>query len=77
MMSAVVLAQVLDTDNVKRYSEDSSKGRVEGSLGGRVPDKYVVVRNNELCNIRYVSKALICWQLADVVKIRIEFFSTL
>ena len=53
-ISGVVLAEVIDHDDVKVYSEDKDKGKVEGSIGGRVPDKYVVVRNNELLHIRLV-----------------------
>ena len=51
-MSCVVLTQVLDHPSVKMYSEDGARGRVEGSVGGRVPDKYILVRNNELAHIR-------------------------
>ena len=51
-MSCVVLTQVLDHPGVKLYSEDRARGSVEGSVGGRVPDKYVLVRNNELAHIR-------------------------
>ena len=39
---------------MKLYSDDTSRGRAEGSEGGRVPDKYMVIRNNELVNIRYI-----------------------
>ena len=53
-MSCVVLTQVLDHPGVKMYSEDRARGSVEGSVGGRVPDKYVLVRNNELAHIRLV-----------------------
>ena len=51
-VSCVVLTQVLDHPSVKLYSEDRARGSVEGSVGGRVPDKYVLVRNNELAHIR-------------------------
>jgi len=53
-VSCVVLTQVLDHPSVKLYSEDRARGSVEGSVGGRVPDKYVLVRNNELAHIRYL-----------------------
>ena len=45
---------MLDHPGVKLYSEDRARGSVEGSVGGRVPDKYVLVRNNELAHIRLV-----------------------
>jgi len=53
-VSCMALAQVLDHPNVKVHSEDNERGSVEGSEGGRVPDKYIVVRNNELLHIRYL-----------------------
>ena len=40
-------------ESVKIHSEDPSRGRVEGSEGGQVPEKYIVVRNNDLLHIRY------------------------
>jgi len=49
-ISAVALAQVVTNHpGVKRTTE-----QVEGSEGGTVPDKYIVVRNNELLHIRYL-----------------------
>ena len=45
----------MDHPSVKMFSEDQERGRVEGSVGGRVPDKYMVVRNNELLHIRLVT----------------------
>jgi len=49
-ISAVAVAQVIaNHPGVKRTTE-----QVEGSEGGSVPDKYVVVRNNELLHIRYL-----------------------
>merc|ERR1712142_210873 len=53
-VSCLALAQVLDHPSVKLHTEDSERGAVEGSEGGRVPDKYIVVRNNELLHIRYL-----------------------
>jgi len=53
-MSCLALAQVLDHPSVKLHTEDQARGTVEGSEGGRVPDKYIVVRNNELLHIRYL-----------------------
>jgi len=53
-MSCLALAQVLDHPSVKLHTEDKDRGAVEGSEGGRVPDKYIVVRNNELLHIRYL-----------------------
>ena len=38
---------------MKLHSSDA-RGEVEGSEGGRVPDMYVVVRNNELLHIKYL-----------------------
>ena len=40
-------------ESVKIHSEDPTRGRVEGSEGGQVPEKYIVVRNNDLLHIRY------------------------
>ncbi len=40
-------------ESVKIHSEDPTWGRVEGSEGGQVPEKYIVVRNNDLLHIRY------------------------
>jgi len=53
-VSCLALAQVLDHPSVKLHTEDRERGAVEGSEGGRVPDKYIVVRNNELLHIRYL-----------------------
>jgi len=53
-LSCVAVTQVMDHPSVKMFSEDQERGRVEGSVGGRVPDKYMVVRNNELLHIRYL-----------------------
>lgn len=54
-VSAVALAQVRDhPTQVKLHSSDEARGEVEGSEGGRVPDMYVVVRNNELLQIKYL-----------------------
>jgi len=53
-ISCVAVTQVMDHPSVKMYSEDLERGKVEGSVGGRVPDKYMVVRNNELLHIRYL-----------------------
>ena len=49
-----MVLQVLDHPDVKLYSDDTNRGRIEGSEGGRVPDKYMVIRNNDLVNIRYI-----------------------
>ena len=47
------MTEVVDhPTGVKRYSQDRERGEVEGSVGGRVPDKYVLVRNNYLVHIR-------------------------
>jgi len=53
-VSCVALAQVIDHPSVKLHTDDTERGTVEGSEGGRVPDKYIVVRNNELLHIRYL-----------------------
>jgi len=53
-VSCLALAQVVDHPSVKLHTEDAERGAVEGSEGGRVPDKYIVVRNNELLHIRYL-----------------------
>ena len=51
-VSCVVMSEVLDHPSVKMYSQDRERGLVEGSVGGRVPDKYILVRNNDLVHIR-------------------------
>ena len=43
---------------VKMFSEDRERGAVAGSVGGRLPDKYILVRNNELLHIRFVPSPL-------------------
>jgi hypothetical protein len=47
------LLKVRHHESVKIHSEDPTRGRVEGSEGGQVPEKYIVVRNNDLLHIRY------------------------
>ena len=75
-MSCVVLTQVLDHPGVKLYSEDRARGSVEGSVGGRVPDKYVLVRNNELAHIRSVQMVWV-WvgSIANNIKVGILMFT--
>ena len=51
-MSCVVMSEVLDHPSVKMYSQDRERGVVEGSVGGNIPDKYILVRNNDLVHIR-------------------------
>ena len=51
-VSVVVMTEVVDHPSVKMYSQDTERGVVEGSVGGRVPDKYILVRNNDLVHIR-------------------------
>ncbi len=46
-------------ESVKIHSEDPTRGRVEGSEGGQVPEKYIVVRNNDLLHIRYRTDIII------------------
>lgn len=53
-LSCIALAQVKHHRNVKIHTKDPGRGLVEGSEGGRVPEKYVVVRNNDLVHIRYL-----------------------
>lgn len=54
-LSCVALTEVRDHDTgVKMFSEDRERGAVAGSVGGRLPDKYILVRNNELLHIRYL-----------------------
>ena len=51
-ISCVVMTEVVDNPSVKMFSQDRERGLVEGSEGGRVPDKYILVRNNDLVHIR-------------------------
>ena len=51
----MALTEVRDhATGVKMFSEDRERGAVAGSVGGRLPDKYILVRNNELLHIRWV-----------------------
>jgi hypothetical protein len=45
--------QVRHHEDVKIHSEDPTRGRVEGSEGGQVPEKYIVARNNDLLHVRW------------------------
>lgn len=40
----------LFTDKAHR----SSRARVEGSIGGDVPEKYYVVQNNDMVRLKYI-----------------------
>jgi len=53
-LACVCLAQVRHHESVKIHSEDPRRGRVEGSEGGQLPHKYILVRNNDLLHIRYL-----------------------
>jgi len=53
-ISALAVAQVLDHPTQVNLHSADARGEVEGSEGGRLPDMYVVVRNNELLKIRYI-----------------------
>ena len=53
-VSCLALAQVLDHPSVKLHTDDRERGAVEWSEGGRVPDKYIVVRNNEIWKYRQI-----------------------
>jgi len=66
-VSCVVMTEVVDHPSVKMYSQDSARGLVEGSEGGRVPDKYILVRNNDLVHIRSVFVPSYC--LFSVIKV--------
>ena len=54
-VSCVVMTEVVDHPSVKMYSQDRARGLVEGSVGGNIPDKYILVRNNDLVHIRFAS----------------------
>lgn len=57
----MALTEVRDHDTgVKIFSEDRERGAVAGSVGGRLPDKYILVRNNELLHIRFVPPSIQC-----------------
>ena len=66
-VSCVVMSEVLDHPSVKMYSQDRERGLVEGSVGGRVPDKYILVRNNDLVHIRSAQAQSYC--LLYVIKV--------
>jgi len=53
-LSCLAVTQVKHHQDVKVHTEEPGRGMVEDSEGGRVPEKYVVVRNNELLRIRYL-----------------------
>ena len=37
-----------------KSKKPASRSRIAGSMGGEVPDKYYVVRNNELIKVKYL-----------------------
>jgi len=53
-LSCLAVTQVKHHQDVKVHTEEPGRGMVEDSEGGRVPEKYVVVRNNELVKIKYL-----------------------
>ncbi|CAB4059039.1 PARP16 [Lepeophtheirus salmonis] len=52
--NCVLLCECYDHPDVKMSSSDPSRGFIEGSEGGRVPDKYIVVRSNDLIINKYL-----------------------
>jgi len=52
-VSCLAVAEVIHHPSVKIHSE-TPRGRVEGSEGGSLPRNYILVRNNQLVNIRYI-----------------------
>jgi len=53
-LSCMAIAQVINHPSVKIHSECPTRGRVEGSEGGSIPQSYILVRDNQLLNIRYI-----------------------
>jgi len=53
-MSCVVLAEVIDHADVKLHTDDPQRNVLSDSESGRVPEKYLIVRNNDLIANRYL-----------------------
>ena len=68
-ISCVVMTEVVDHPSVKMFSQDRERGLVEGSEGGRVPDKYILVRNNDLVHIRSVLPLECLFSVINVVNV--------
>jgi len=53
-VSCLAISHIINHPSVKIHSECQTRGRVEGSEGGSIPENYILVRNNQLVNIRYI-----------------------
>jgi len=61
-LGCVAVCEIIDDPSVKctiqqdksEESTGSSRSRVEGSMGGDVPEKYYVVRNDEMIRVVYI-----------------------
>jgi len=53
-MSCVVLSEVLDHADVKLHTDDPHRNVLSDSESGRVPEKYLIVRNNDLIANRFL-----------------------
>ena len=63
-VSAVLLCEVIDAPEVKlKLHDDPERSRVRGSEGGPVPERYLVVRNDDLIAPRF----LLVYSEVDVV----------
>lgn len=59
-LSCIAVCEMIDDASVKCQSKEvngetvRNRAHVRGSLGGEIPEKYYVVRNNEMMRIKYV-----------------------
>eukprot|EP00096_Caligus_rogercresseyi_P015263 TRINITY_DN7714_c0_g1_i1.p1 TRINITY_DN7714_c0_g1~~TRINITY_DN7714_c0_g1_i1.p1 ORF type:complete len:339 (-),score=56.65 TRINITY_DN7714_c0_g1_i1:118-1134(-) len=53
-VNCVLLCETFDHPDVKMSSTDPSRNYIQGSEGGRVPDKYIVVQSNDLIINKYL-----------------------
>lgn len=52
--SCVLMCEVQDHPEVKIHTKDPSRGQLKDSMGGKVPEKYLIVRNNDMIQNRYL-----------------------
>ncbi|TRY67313.1 hypothetical protein TCAL_09236 [Tigriopus californicus] len=52
--SCVLMCEVQDHPEVKIHTKDPSRGQLKDSQAGKVPEKYLIVRNNEVIQNRYL-----------------------
>lgn len=53
-LSCLAVARIKNHPSVKIHCADATRGRVEGSEGGNIPENYILVRDNQLIHIRYL-----------------------